>query len=124
MTPSSYAKTLQTIYETQNIAAFAQLLSDTIFWGDPAYPADPNACHDTTSVVARYQSMLSRGVTARVIDVLEGEETVALGLAVVWPPGIREDPPQNRYQIFHFRKGRIDRITGATDRASAEAAML
>ena len=119
MALSKNAAELQDAYQSRDAKAFAQLLKEDVFWGDPDDPQYPEACHNAKEVLAWYEGLIKQGVTARVTEVIEDANMVALGLSIEWPTGVREDPPGTRYQIFRFQDEGIDLIFGVDDRTTA-----
>ncbi len=119
MTLSDSAAHLKAIYEARDAEAFAHILCDDVFWGDPEYPQEPDACHSAEEVLTHYQGMIEQGVSATVTEILTELNMVALGLLISWPPEFENNAPRTHYQIFRFRDDRIDLICGTEDREKA-----
>jgi ketosteroid isomerase-like protein len=115
---SPHAEALVSAYQTRDLTALADLLHEDVFWGDPAFPDAPRACHSRSEVLAQYRLLMGTGtgVRATIVDVVQSDTAVALGLSVEWPPESHRETPDVRYQVFTFRGGRISQIVGADDR--------
>lgn len=109
---------IRTAFEDRDLGLLATVLAEDVRWG-----GDEDAettCHSRAEVLAWYGRLRAQGVRAHVmeLDVLPG--AAVLGLDLIWPPGMDEQPGRV-YQVFRIVDDRVVDIRGCPDHAEALA---
>lgn len=111
---------LRIAIESQDLAAFSDLLDPNVTWGAPG--ASSPTCRSKSQVLTWYERGQSSGASARVIEVVTEGDRVLVGLIVSGVKSARDEGGHTeRWQVFTLRDGHIADIVGFDQRIEAAA---
>ncbi|HET9731183.1 MAG TPA: nuclear transport factor 2 family protein [Acidimicrobiales bacterium] len=114
------AGTVRSAMENADLETFLSLCADNVHWGAPG--DSEGGCQNRRQVRSWYEAALGRGMRATVIEVVAGQDSLLVGLAVSGSPTAEERlGPAERWQVLTIHDGRITNICGFDDRAEAAA---
>jgi hypothetical protein len=109
---------LRSVYESQDVSAFAELLAPDVTWGAPGDLNPP--CRNSRQVVQWYQRAFGHGVRASVREVTSVRNRVLVGLCVTDTGVVADSAGEaNRWQVLAITDELVSDIRGFEDRPSA-----
>ena len=105
-------------FESRDLVAFGELLSDDVRWGDDHHP---RGCRNRAQVIATFQNALANGLDGTINELVVGTNAILCGLNVSWPTGAPRSA-ESIYHVYLIRDNLIAAIQRFDDRASAATA--
>jgi ketosteroid isomerase-like protein len=107
-TAEEVAHLVQAALESDDLAAFSDLLDPNVRWGAPDDPTP--SCQNRDQVLSWYRRGRQAGVRAQVTEVLAGADMILVGFKV---------GEADRWQVLTLSDGRVIDIRAFDDRAEA-----
>jgi hypothetical protein len=109
---------VQQVLETEDLAAFSELLDPAVQWGPP--DDTKSGCHNRAQVIAWYSRARAEGMTGRVTEVVVGDGALLVGMQVTRPAGGADEAESTgRWQVLRVRDGLVVDIRGYPERDQA-----
>ena len=116
------AHPLKAALERHDFAALTELLAPDVRWGGDEDTDE--TCHTREEVLRWFRGLGTRGITARVHELIVERDAVIAGLTIDWsavPEWSARSP--TRYQVYRVRGGQVVDIRGYPERAGALASV-